>query len=169
MILCHNLCDLPPLPSPIVLTLGTFDGVHAGHRFIFSEMKKRGTAVVLTFSNHPAEILRGQAPPLLTTLQEKLSLLEASGVDAAVVLPFTRALADLAYDQFLIDIRKYLPFSLLMLGEGASFGHRNEGSAPAVQALGKKLGFEALYLPKLMQDGEPISSHRLRLAAGVCS
>jgi len=162
MILCHNIDDLPAFPGPIVLTIGMFDGVHSGHRYLFSEMKKKGASFVLTFSNHPAEILRGKAPSLLTTLQEKLRLIEEVGIDGIILLPFTQELANQPYDLFLQSIHARLPFTFLMLGEGAAFGQGNRGTALTVAELGKQLGFEPIYLPKLTVDGLPVSSERIR-------
>lgn len=163
MIIVKRLEDIPPLSPPIALTIGTFDGVHLGHQQLLSELKKRGYAALLTFSNHPAEILRPQAvPPLIDTLDQKLRRLEACGVDLAIVLPFTPDLASLPYDIFLQQLHDHLPFSSLVLGEGAVLGHGGRGTAENIGKLSQAMAFEAIYLPKLSFEGESISSRKIR-------
>lgn len=168
MTIIHNLEDIPPLPSPIAITIGTFDGVHLGHQFILQELKKYGTRVVLTFSNHPAEVLHNSKPLSLCSLEEKLKLLESCGVDCIIVIPFTRELAHQPYDLFLKNLKKNLPFTTLVLGKGSAFGHKNAGDETHIKALETELGFQAIYLEKFIYNGSPVSSKRIRelLAAG---
>jgi riboflavin kinase/FMN adenylyltransferase len=156
----YKLEDSPTLPPPIALTIGVFDGVHAGHRFLLQEMKKRGTTTVLTFSNHPFETLHGKSISFLCPLEERLERLETAGVDLAIVLNFTKEFADQPYDTFLKNVQKHLPFSFLVLGEGASFGKGNFGTESRIRKL--DLGFEAIYLKKQTHEGAPISSKRIR-------
>lgn len=163
MIIVNQLQDIPPLPAPIALTIGTYDGVHLGHQYLFQELKKYGTAAVLTFSNHPAEILHPHtAPHLIDTLDQKIRRLENNGIDLAVILPFTLELSSLSYDTFLKQVREYLPFTHLILGEGAVIGHQAQGTEKNIQALAKELNFEAIYLPKFTHDGEVVSSRKIR-------
>ena len=158
-----QLEEIPPLSPPIALTIGTYDGVHLGHQHLFQELKKRGTSVVLTFSNHPAEVLRPHAAPtLIDTTDQKLRRLEKCGVDIAIVLPFTPELANLAYDAFLKKIRLHLPFTHLVHGEGSAFGKGAEGHEQNIRTLASELGFEAIYLPKLTLDGEAVTTTRIR-------
>lgn len=160
MKIVYNLEEIPPFSSPIALTIGVFDGVHAGHRFLLEEMKKKGSVAVLTFSNHPSEVLRGKQVPSLCPLDERLERLRVAGVDLAIVLPFTLDLASESYDTFLKNVQKHLPFSFLVLGEGASFGKGNLGTQKTICKL--DLGFEAIYLKKCTHEGAPISSQRIR-------
>ena len=163
MIIVNQLQDIPPLPAPIALTIGTYDGVHLGHQYLFQELKKYGTAAVLTFSNHPAEILHPHtAPHLIDTLDQKIRRLENNGIDLAVILPFTLELSSLSYDAFLKQVREYLPFTHLILGEGAVIGHQAQGTEKNIRALAKELDFEAIYLPKFTHDGEVVSSRKIR-------
>jgi len=162
MIIVNRIEEIPPISGPIALTIGTYDGVHLGHQYLFQELKKYGTAAVLTFSNHPAEILRPPAPPLIDTLDQKNRRLETSGIDLTLVLPFTPELSSLAYDTFLKQIHHRLPFTHLILGEGSTFGNQAQGTQANIQALAKQLNFEALYLPKFLFDGEPVSSKKIR-------
>ncbi|MBS0648920.1 MAG: FAD synthetase family protein [Verrucomicrobia bacterium] len=163
MIVVESLEDIPSLSGPIALTIGTYDGVHLGHQYLFHELKKYGTAVVLTFSNHPSEVLRPDAAtPLIDTLEQKLRRFENNGIDLVIALPFTSELSSLAYDTFIQQIRQHLPFTHLILGEGAVIGHQAQGNEKNIQALAQELHFKALYLPKFTLDGEVVSSRRIR-------
>jgi len=163
MIIVEKLEDTPPLSGPIALTIGSYDGVHLGHQHLFQQLKKYGTAAVLTFSNHPAEVLRPQsAPPLIDTLDQKIRRLEKNGIDLTLILPFTPELSSLSYDTFLRQLHEHLPFTHLILGEGSTLGHKAEGTQEKIQALAKELNFTPIYLPKFLFEGEPVSSKKIR-------
>lgn len=162
MILISSLDQIPSLPQPIALTIGTFDGVHRGHQYLLSELKRHGTTVVFTFSNHPAEVLSSKNPPSLSTLEEKLHFFQECGVDCVIVVPFTRTFADQPYDIFLTDLKKRLPFSTLILGKGDGFGKGNAGNETRVKKLEKILNFKAIYLEKLSLEGITVSSTLIR-------
>jgi riboflavin kinase/FMN adenylyltransferase len=159
----EKLENIPPLAGPIALTIGFFDGVHLGHQHLFQQLKKYGTAAVLTFSNHPAEILRPQStPPLIDTLEQKIRRLETNGIDLTLILPFTQELSSLSYDTFLKEVHHHLPFTHLILGEGSALGHQALGTEANIKALAKELHFEAIYLPKFFFEGEIVSSKKIR-------
>ncbi len=163
MIIVEKLEDIPALSGPIALTIGSYDGVHLGHQHLFQELKKRGTAVVLTFSNHPAEVLHPKtAPNLIDTLQQKLRRFESQGIDLVIVLPFTPELSAMTYDAFLKKLRQHLFFTHLVQGEGTVMGHKAQGTQEKIAALAKELNFEACYLPKYTLEGEAISSRKIR-------
>lgn len=162
MIIAKSLSEIPFSFGPVALTIGFFDGVHAGHRFLFSELKKRGRPAAITFSNHPSEALGKKTPRLLTTLQEKLSLLQECKVELVIVLPFTKELAATSYIDFLQQVKDHLDFRYLVLGKGDALGKGREGDEVHLQLLEDELDFQAVFLPKLSYDGEPISSERIR-------
>ena len=162
MQIVHNLQSIPPISTPIALAIGMFDGVHLGHQHLFQELAKHGTPVVLTFSNHPAEVLGRTPPILLCTLEEKLKRLELVGIALIIVLPFTHELAKTSYDQFLKNLKAHLPFTTLMFGKGESLGHKKEGDEAHVKALEQELGFNAIYLEKFALEGDVVSSRRIR-------
>jgi len=163
MIIVEQLDNIPPISGPIALTIGSFDGVHLGHQYLFQQLKKYGTAAVLTFSNHPAEVLRpDSAPPLIDTLDQKIHRLEIHGIDLALMIPFTQELSSLSYDIFLKQLHKQLPFTHLIFGEGSALGHQAKGTETNIKALAKELNFEAIYLPKFLFEGEIVSSKRIR-------
>lgn len=163
MIIFEKLKDIPPISGPIALTVGFFDGVHLGHQHLFQQLKKYGTAAVLTFSNHPAEVLRPQStPPLIDTLDQKIRRLETNGIDLTLLLPFTQDLSSLSYDTFLKQVHEHLPFTHLILGEGSALGNQAKGTQENIEALAKELNFEAIYLPKFLFENEIVSSKRIR-------
>ena len=166
MLIVKELEEIPSLPHPIGLTIGSFDGVHLGHQKLLQELKKRSaTTAALTFSNHPAEVLSHRPlAPAITSLEEKLELLEKMGIDLVILLKFSDDLVKLPFDEFLKKIRVKLPFALLLLGEGAAFGSGKRGDEEAVKALARELNFQADYLPKQLIDGRPISSGWIREA-----
>ena len=170
----RSLDELPrPLPF-LVLTIGNFDGVHRGHRRILARVVKaarsrRGTAAALTFHPHPAKILGRPAPPLLTTLEQKLTLLEAAGLDLVLVLPFTRALSRLSPRQFVARIiSRRLGARRLHVGPNFRFGHRAAGDVRVLRRLARQLGFALEVVPRVRVSEQTASSTLIRrlLAAG---
>ena len=161
---------LSPLgwPSPAV-TIGNFDGVHRGHQALVSAAVARaretgGVSVVLTFDPHPARVLGpGRAPAALTTLAQKEELLARLGVDRLAVLPFDAEVARLPPDAFAREVlHGTLGARHVVVGESFRFGHRREGDAGALAALGEGLGFSVRALPPVLEEGSPVSSSRVR-------
>lgn len=161
---------LSPLgwPSPAV-TVGNFDGVHRGHQALVSAVVARaretsGVSVVLTFDPHPARVLGpGRAPAALTTLAQKEELLALLGVDRLAVLPFDAEVARLSPDAFAREVLQgALGARQVVVGESFRFGHRREGNAQRLAALGEGLGFSVQALPPVLEQGSPVSSSRVR-------
>lgn len=168
----------PGLPGDgrrTVVTVGTFDGVHQGHRAVLTEISRRaaasgGRAVLLTFHPHPLRIVRPEiAPRLLTTPTEKKEILAESGLDWAVFLRFNRALSRLTPEDF---VRKVLVGRLrvseLVIGYDHGFGRGRSGDAETLRTIGRQLGFEVDVVPPVEVGSGPISSTRIRraIAAG---
>ncbi len=150
--------DLPPT----ALTIGTFDGIHLGHQALLQRLRECAShTTVLTFTNHPLEILRAGPPPqLLLSLPEKLALLETLGIDSVIAIPFTLEIANLSYQEFL------KPFHLthLLLGTGDAFGKNREGNLANLTRLAAEKKFALISVDKIALDGQPISSRRIRAA-----
>ena len=143
-------------PRPRRVALGTFDGVHRGHREVI-----RGADTVLTFDPHPLSVIApARAPLLLTTLERKAELVAGLGVQELVVVPFDAAFAALTADEFvervLVD---RLRTTHVTVGENFRFGHGAEGDAARLQADGR---FETRVAPLLEVDGEVVSSSHIR-------
>lgn len=147
----------------ISLTVGFFDGVHLGHRELLQKLKSTGFPVVITFENHPAEVLRPEsAPPRLCTTPHKLKLLQEAGVESVVLLNFTHEMSLQSADEFLQTIRRHVPFHDLLLGTDATIGKEKHGDRQHVQNLAKELGFKVNYLDLVSMEGSKVSSSAIR-------
>lgn len=162
-------------PGGSTVTIGTFDGVHLGHRALIaktiSEAQRLGTAsVVVTWDRHPLMTLRPEAAPrLLSSPQRKLELLEATGIDHVAVLPFTEELSHLSPEDFVDRVLvQGLEARAIYVGEGWRFGHKRAGDMDLLQKLGSENGFEAAPVDLADEDGDTVSSSRIRdaVAAG---
>jgi len=163
----------PPAQGSVV-TIGAYDGVHLGHQAVLRLVRDlavaRGhAAVCLTFDRHPAEVVRPEtAPKLLTTLDQKLELLEATGyVDTTFVLTFDEARRQEPAEEFVSDVLVgRLGASLVVVGADFHFGHRRHGNVKLLEQMGAELGFEVLGLGLVPVEGdptgEPYSSTRVR-------
>ena len=171
MRIARGLAEVPAaLPAP-VLALGTFDGVHLGHRQVIGGARARardlgGTAVVVTFEPHPLEVLRpGTDPVLLTTLDERLALLDGAGVDLALVLPFDLPFSRIPAETWLDEVLAgRLGARAVFAGSSYTFGHRREGTAVRLAEWGRTHGVEVHLMPAVRVSGEPVSSSRVRSA-----
>jgi riboflavin kinase / FMN adenylyltransferase len=155
-------------PSPAV-TVGNFDGVHRGHQALVSAAVARarvtgGPSVALTFDPHPARLLQpDRAPAALNTLAQKEELLAGLGIDRLAVLPFDTSVAGLSPEGFARRVlREALGARDVFVGESFRFGHRREGDARGLAALGGRLGFSVHALPVVLEQGSPVSSSRVR-------
>lgn len=148
-------------PRPRRVAVGTFDGVHLGHRAVIE-----GADTVLTFEPHPVSVISpGNEPKLLTTLERKGELVAALGVDELVVIPFDREFAARSARQFLDDVLvARLGATHVSVGENFHFGNRAQGDAAL---LGADDRFRTRVAPLLEVDGEIVSSSHIRgLVAG---
>ena len=155
-----------------VATLGFFDGVHSGHRFLLNELIKTAhdehkIAVVVTFDTHPRKVLNADfQPKLLTTLEEKTDLLDDVGIDACVVLNFTKEVSALsAYDFLKTILYEKLHVHTLLVGHDHRFGHNRAEGFAEYAAYGQELGMNVIQAAKY-ETGEfhHISSSTIRNA-----
>ncbi len=162
------------LPRELILTVGNFDGIHAGQRRILDLVIARardtglGSAVV-TFEPHPLSILRpGEAPPLLTTPGQKESLLAETGVDELVVVRFTPGFSRLPARRFVRDfLVGRLAAREIYVGASFAFGRDREGDLSLLQAMGDSFGFAAHGCEEVASGDEPVSSTRIRAAVAA--
>ncbi len=160
--------------SPCVATIGFFDGVHRGHTHLIEEVKTiaRQTgmkSMVITFPQHPKQVLQPERQDLflLTTLEEKLRLLEKTNVDSCLLLPFTGELAQysaLAFMRLLYDVYQV---RTLVVGHDHRFGHNRHEGFEQYRHYGKMLGMQVVSGTPLEEDGFQISSSLIRRLLGT--
>jgi riboflavin kinase / FMN adenylyltransferase len=152
-----------------VVAVGTFDGLHVGHRKILESVRKRahasghlGTAV--TFDPHPMRLLLpNRAPFLIQTLSQRLAGFEELGLDAALVLRFDRALSLVSAEEFIERILvQGLHASAILVGENFRFGHRGAGDVRLLGEFGKRCGFDVQIIPPVEVGGGIVSSTAIR-------
>jgi len=165
----HKLDDIPRDFGPALLSVGNFDGVHRAHCRVIGEIVWRANAthvqsVVVTFEPHPARILRpDQNLKLLTPLPEKLRLLEATGIDAVVLLPFSRDLSLMTPHQFAHEIlKKRLHAREVHEGYNFHFGRKAAGNIQLLREFGREMGFEVRDYSEMRLRGESVSSSHIR-------
>jgi riboflavin kinase/FMN adenylyltransferase len=165
----HKLADVPADFGPTLVSVGNFDGVHRAHRAVIGEIVARAKAgnaksVVVTFEPHPARILRpDQDFKLLTPTPEKLRLLASTGIDAVLLLAFTRDLSLMTPHQFAHEIlKKRLKAREVHEGYNFHFGRKAAGNIAILRELGQEMGFEVHDYPEMRLRGEPVSSSHIR-------
>lgn len=160
--------DTPPGHS--VVAVGVFDGVHLGHLRLLHQLLEmaaalQGTPTVVTFANHPDELLRGAAPPPLCSVPHRLRLLRRAGVQRLVLLPFEPRLQHLSAQQFLAQVLAGpLRARGLLLGYDSALGKDREGTPQRCRELGAALGIEVRTGAPFELDGQPVSSTAIRSA-----
>src|SRR3984893_2766229 len=165
----HKLEDVPPGFGPTLVSIGNFDGVHRAHSCVLKEIVERarqqgGKAMAVTFEPHPVRILRPDSGlKLITPTPEKLRLLEASGLDAVLLLPFGRDLSLMTPRQFAEEIlKKQLHAREVHEGFNFRFGHKAAGNVSMLAELGREMGFEVKVYPEMKLRGESVSSSQIR-------
>ena len=174
----HSLPELAGNTMPSVVTIGNFDGVHCGHRKVIAAVNERAHAlgarsVAVTFDPHPAHVLSaGEKLKLLTPTPQKLDLLAATGVDAAIVLPFTPEFSRWSAEQFAEQVLcQALRTVEIHEGENFRFGYNAAADISGLTTLGERLCFGVYAYQPLVFRGGPVSSTRIRglIAAGDVS
>ena len=131
---------------PCVATIGMFDGVHRGHRFVLRHVcdyaKAHGlSTTVITFDRHPREVVHTDwQPQLLTTFEERMGLLEETGIDRCVILPFTKEMAALSAREFMSLMVNRLGVKVLMTGYDNRFGHNRNDTFEDYVRYGEEIG-----------------------------
>lgn len=165
-----GLDTLGPQPGGAAITVGTFDGVHLGHRALIARTIDDaatfgGTSVLVTWDRHPLETLRpGSEPKVLTTPERRAELIEDTGIDTLVVLPFDEAFSKWSPERFVTDVLVRLGARAVIVGEGWRFGHKASGTTDLLQKMGAEHSFQAEVLTLAGVEGESVSSTRVRSA-----
>ena len=157
-------------PKETLLTIGVFDGVHLGHKFLISQVvnlakKENLLSCVITFRQHPRDLLAPKSKLLyLCTVEERIQLLKNEGVDIVVALSFNRELAKLSAREFVSLLVKHLKMRGLVIGPDFSLGKNREGNAETLRALGQEMGFSVTVVAPKLINGEVASSTIIRQA-----
>ncbi len=163
---------LPPDSPGTVVTVGTFDGVHRGHRRVLERIatcaREMGLrSVLVTFEPHPLEVVNPAAAPLLLTVgAEKIEVVAESGIDYMAIVPFTPTLQRYTAAQFVDDVlRRRFHVRHLVIGYDHGFGRGREGDVAVLRRLGTERGFGVEVVEAVMaEDGRPVSSTLIRRA-----
>ena len=160
--------DLPP--GERIVTIGTFDGVHRGHRRLLDRAVQRGKELGLpvtgvTFEPVPAAVLRPEAfSGRISTPEEKLERLAEAGLDEIVVVPFTPELSRWSPETFMAWLQEKTGLRELWVGEGFALGKDRAGTVERLAEIGTDLGFRVVAVPRLTNGEEVVSSSRVRAA-----
>jgi riboflavin kinase/FMN adenylyltransferase len=155
-----------------VITIGNFDGVHIGHQALFHEAIEKaeaidGTSVAMTFEPHPLRVMKqNNHPPLITLYEQKSELIERTGIDVLICVPFTLEFAALSAEQFVRDllVRK-IGMKAIVVGQDYSFGKNRQGDLDLLKSFGPEYGFEVIvagWIKSARALAERISSTRIR-------
>jgi riboflavin kinase / FMN adenylyltransferase len=153
-----------------VVTLGTFDGVHRGHRSIIEYLlvranQQEGPATVVTFDPHPREIVKNERMPLLTTIAERADILESLGIDRFIVLRFTEQLARMSARAFVEEVLVgAIGMQEIVIGYDHAFGRNREGDAGLLRTMGPRHHFKVDVIPAQVVDQHVVSSSKIRRA-----
>jgi riboflavin kinase/FMN adenylyltransferase len=166
--LLHESVDEVP-KGPRVVALGTFDGVHLGHRRVIAAAVERARALgipamVATFHPRPVTVLvPDRAPEALSTVGRRIELLGEAGADEVVVIRFDLELSSLEADEFCDEIlSRRLGAQVVVTGADFHFGHARTGTPETLALAGAELGFETIAVPLFEHEGERVSSTRIR-------
>lgn len=159
----------------LVATIGFFDGVHLGHRFLIGELKQLADAqglpaAVITFPEHPRAVLHSDyQPKLLNSFEEKLEHLRATGIDYCIVLEFTLGLSQLTAQEFIASVlSEQLHIATLLIGYDHRFGHNREDGFEQYVSYGKECGIEVVKASRYSEGAAAVSSSEIRRLLSEC-
>ncbi|VXB38464.1 bifunctional riboflavin kinase/FAD synthetase [Pseudoclavibacter sp. 8L] len=172
MRLFTDLAELPAEPTPSAVTVGKFDGVHRGHRWLLSRLVEEASArglepVAVTFDRHPLSLIKpGVEPEPVTSLSQKIGLLEKTGLSATLVLPFDDELAGMSPEAFVRELLVgALHMRLIVVGKDFRFGAKGAGDVDLLRELAATSGFEIVIADDEMAEDE--RSHLERRASST--
>ncbi|MBQ4588289.1 MAG: bifunctional riboflavin kinase/FAD synthetase [Bacteroidaceae bacterium] len=161
--------DIHP-QSPTVATIGFFDGVHLGHRFLIQQVKVAATQTgwqssIITFPVHPRQVIQSDfQPQLLSSPEEKIELLASTGVDNCILLPFTRELSQLTAYEFMQLLYDKYKVRMLVIGYDHRFGHNRAETFEDYCRYGRELGIHIMQASAYTQEQDKVSSSAIRRA-----
>jgi riboflavin kinase/FMN adenylyltransferase len=164
----HQELPAQPPQKNAVLAIGVFDGVHTGHKHLLNRLKETATqggmlSGVLTFVNHPRTVLvPGTCVQFITSVNDRLSLLESTSVDMVIPLTFELELSRLRAHEFVDLLQERLRMAGLVMGQNFVMGYKREGTPEFLKAIGDEKGFSVTVVDPLSTDGERVSSTATR-------
>src|SRR5690349_21534841 len=161
--------------TPVIVTIGNFDGVHRGHHKLVNQVVERARALdlrsfAITFDPHPEHVLVPERKlTSLSTAEERKQILEQSGIDAVWICPFTRELARLEPEEFMRLVTERQPIAELWVGADFALGRGRKGTIAVLAELGAASGWGLHMVAPLVREGQVVSSTAIRtlLAAGA--
>jgi riboflavin kinase/FMN adenylyltransferase len=165
----QELASITP-QGETLLTIGMFDGVHAGHRYLLKQLQQQATernllSAVVTFNPHPQSVLHpGDQLPWLSNLEDRVTTFQQLGVDIVAVLTFTPDLAQLSARDFMSLLKKYLKMRGIIVGPDFALGRGREGNISSLRTLGDEMEFTVQVIPPYTINGEVVSSTLIRQA-----
>ncbi len=167
----HYTIDQLPAFTNAVITIGTFDGVHTGHRKIIDALVSEavhvnGESVIISFHPHPRKVVNPDEPlQLINTLEEKISLLKETDVDHLVIVPFTPDFATLDAEQYISEflVNRFNPHTII-IGYDHHFGKGRQGNFALLASKSEIYGYRLLEIPKYLLDEIAVSSTKIRQA-----
>ena len=172
MQLIEKLDDIKSAFENAVITIGNFDGVHIGHQALFHEVIERadaikGTSIAMTFEPHPIRVLKQNGhPPLITLYDQKVELIEKSGIDVLIAIPFTKEFAAITAKEYVLDILiKRIGAQVIVVGEDYTFGKNREGNINLLRSYAEALDIQVEvvdWIPISKISADRISSTRIR-------
>lgn len=151
-----------------VVTVGSFDGVHLGHRQILAYVKEaaqrlHGESVVITFQPHPQQVLHPKREFfLICTPGENMRLIENEGIDHLIILPFTLELAKMHYSDFLRMLIAKIGMKAIVMGPNHNFGHNREGNSTSMREICEKNSIEIIQIPEFIMEENKVRSSKIR-------
>lgn len=159
----------------LVATIGFFDGVHLGHRFLIGELKQRAAmlglpSAVITFPEHPRAVLHADyQPKLLNSFEEKIDHLASTGIDYCIVLDFTAELSRLTAKEFITSVlAEKLHVETLLIGYDHRFGHNREDGFEEYVVYGRNCGMNVIKAQRYSEGEAAVSSSEIRKMLALC-
>ncbi len=168
MIYCRNLQSISTQLNSTVVTIGNFDGIHAGHQRLLDELlnqatQRKASSLVLSFDPYPKEFFLGKRVPRLMSWREKFLFLQEQGIDYFVTVHFDKKFAQLTAEAFITEILvKKLQAKKIIVGDDFHFGAGRKGNYQLLRDLASRCDFEVMQLPMYEYLGERVSSSRIR-------
>lgn len=168
----HRDINRLPVFRHAVITIGTFDGVHAGHRQIIERLKQTaaeagGESVIITFHPHPRKVVSSviTGVRLINTLDERIELLEKTGIDHLVIVPFTDYFANQSADEYIRDflVARFRPHTII-IGYDHRFGRERSGNYSLLEEKAPQYGYRLMEIPEHLLDSIKVSSTNIRNA-----